>query len=422
MDPHPHWPTTRTLFGGICIALMLAGCGQVGTDAALNRAALTNFPGANMWPSADFGGSHMTGSPSATALAADLKSGQGYLQSAPQQPWADHTLGYEGAVSGPTTSVTTYLAAEAVSGATGTAQVVLYNGDTLVQYGSEHALSASLVSIGETFSGLDLASPRDLRTRIVLHVTNGKGALRVTQAALAVTAGGGSASGVPMPQGNLPGWKQVFADDFSGTSVDASKWGMYSGEPGWPKGGRWDPTHAVVSGGLLTLETYKSDGGVWTSAGMSSAKALQQTYGKYEVRFRAQAGDGVTFAWLLWPVKGWPPEIDFAEDDDGTRLKNAATLHYGASNSQVHRSVTMDLTQWHTLGVEWTKDALSYTLDGAVYATVTGSDVPSQPMVLDLQAAANPCGSSTAGTSCAGSTTPPLVKIDVDWLVAYAPD
>src|SRR6266705_2400712 len=39
-------------------------------------------------------------------------------------------------------------------------------------------------------------------------------------------------SGKPMPVGNIPGWRQVFADDFNGTTLNTSNWYPYSGQPG----------------------------------------------------------------------------------------------------------------------------------------------------------------------------------------------
>ncbi len=35
-----------------------------------------------------------------------------------------------------------------------------------------------------------------------------------------------------MPVGNIPGWRQVFADDFNGTTLNTSNWYPYSGQPG----------------------------------------------------------------------------------------------------------------------------------------------------------------------------------------------
>ena len=73
------------------------------------------------------------------------------------------------------------------------------------------------------------------------------------------------------------------------------------------------------------------------------------------MRFRFDAGTGIAHAILLWPAdNSWPPEVDFSEDNGGNNDKLPATMHYGASNTQIHRYVAVNLTKWHTLGVEWT--------------------------------------------------------------------
>jgi beta-glucanase (GH16 family) len=218
-------------------------------------------------------------------------------------------------------------------------------------------------------------------------------------------------------------WRRVFFDDFR-HGLRPSAWEAYVGEPAGDPGGWWAPSHAVVRRGILRLETYRDRryGGRWVSGGVSSAPALKQTYGKYEVRLRLQPGRGVAFIALLWPATNeWPPEIDFAEDDVGSRRHLTATLHYGPrghANPQIQRTVSADFTRWHVLGVEWTPGHLAYTLDGHVWAKVKSAGVPAQPMVLDLQAQTGTCGDTDA--PCPDRTTPPRVNAEIDWVAAYA--
>jgi len=218
-------------------------------------------------------------------------------------------------------------------------------------------------------------------------------------------------------------WTLVFQDDFNGTDLNPASWGKYSGQPGGDPGGWWDPSHVVVANGLLELQSYQDPlfGNRWVSSGVSSAPALKQTYGKYEVRFRVDAGYGINAVILLWPANElWPPEIDFAENggENSTRDHMTATLHYGASDSQIESTVNGDFTQWHVMGVEWTPGKLVYTLDGQPWSTLTNSNVPSTPMEMDLQSEAGTCGDSWA--PCPDATTPAMVKMQVDWVKAYA--
>ena len=227
----------------------------------------------------------------------------------------------------------------------------------------------------------------------------------------------------PMPTAPSPGWREVFADDFTGRALDLDNWFTYDGQPAGDPGGWFDTTHVALSDGNLVISGYQdpADGGRWVTGGVCSKPALVQTYGKYLVRFRFDAGAGIAHAILLWPANNsWPPEIDFSEDNGADRQTTYATLHYGSSDTQMQHQTSVDLTQWHTLGVEWTSGRIAYTLDGAVWATVTGASVPAVPMVLDIQTQAWSSGTSTweRGTD---STTPAHVNLYVDWVVAYAP-
>jgi beta-glucanase (GH16 family) len=230
-----------------------------------------------------------------------------------------------------------------------------------------------------------------------------------------------SPSGVPMPVGDLPGWKQVFADDFSGRSIDRNHWGPYTGQPGGDPGGWWDPSHIQVHDGILELQSFRDPAfdDRWVSGGLSSAPALRQTYGKYLVRYRMDPGFGVAGILLLWPSdNNWPPEVDFAEDGGGDRSHTTATLHYGSTDEQIQRETTGDFTRWHTIGVEWTPERLDFTLDGSVWTSIT-SHVPDKAMEMDLQTQAGTCGQ--VHTPCPDASTPDHVTMQIDWVVAYRP-
>ena len=229
-----------------------------------------------------------------------------------------------------------------------------------------------------------------------------------------------------MPVGDIPGWHQVFADHFNGTTLNASNWYAYSGQPSGDPDGWWDPSHVIISGCQLTLRGYKGvagRSGVFVTGGIGMTNAHAQTYGKYLVRIRADKGDGISVIALLWPEKNvWPPEIDFDEDGGGNRSHMTATFHCGSSgqdNCLVQRSLSKyDFSRWHTLGVEWTSGKLVYTVDGTMWATVTNSSVPALPMVLDIQSQSLQCSQNT---TCLDSSTPAEVDVQVAWVVAYAP-
>ncbi len=217
-------------------------------------------------------------------------------------------------------------------------------------------------------------------------------------------------------------WRRVLFDNFS-HRLSARRWGTYSGVPGGDPSGLWAASHVVVSKGVLNLESFRDPrfGGRWVSGGVSSAPALSQTYGKYEVRLRMDAGRGVAFVALLWPSGDrWPPEIDFAENGGETNGRDhmTATLHYGGDDSQIQRTVRGDFTRWHVLGVEWTPGSLVYTLDSRPWAVIRTRAVPASPMELDLQAQTGTCGDHFA--PCPDASTPKRVDAQIDWVAAYS--
>jgi beta-glucanase (GH16 family) len=194
-------------------------------------------------------------------------------------------------------------------------------------------------------------------------------------------------------------WTLRFSDDFTGTKIGAD-WALYGwGGPNPPK--CWDPANVVVSGGQVDLKVKKITGcSGFSAAGMCLCPLSIQTYGKYEVRMKAEAGASkITF--LLWGANDWPPEIDFAEfpstGDGADRQHYTQTLHYGSNNTQIHSSNDADMTVWHTVGLEWSPGVINYTLDGAVTDSVT-SHVPSVPMWLGLQTSATKAPTSTIDT------------------------
>ena len=218
-----------------------------------------------------------------------------------------------------------------------------------------------------------------------------------------------------MPVGNLRGWRQVLAQDFTSNRLPRG-WGTYTGRPGGNPNGWWQPSHVAVRGKDLHLVGDWQNGRFVTGGLMST---MARTYGKYEVRFKVSRAPGVAYVLLLWPADEWWPmggEIDFAEDGGGARRTTTATLHYGAGNTQVQRHLHADFTHFQTVGVEWTPGRLVYTLNGRPWATVTNPRVPSRPMCLALQLEA---GHGTSWSPAPSRATPRTVDMVVDWVVAY---
>lgn len=215
-------------------------------------------------------------------------------------------------------------------------------------------------------------------------------------------------------------WKLVFRDDFNGTVLDAARWGAYQGTA--RTGGTWLRSHAQVRGGQLTLRGYQDPaaGGQWVAGGIGNRRGLVQTYGKYRVRMRVDNAYGLSYAVLLYPQSNQsPPEVDFAEGFGRSQQRTKATVHSGTPTARVRTGLTktVDMTKWHTVGVEWSPRKLVFTIDNVGWFTVTGSKVPSVPMVLDIQSQIHGCDQLVWACPRAGG--PSRMNLYVDWVEAY---
>jgi len=216
----------------------------------------------------------------------------------------------------------------------------------------------------------------------------------------------------PMAANALPGYTQTYVNDFTGTSLPPG-WDVFSGIASGDTGSQFGSAHVTVSNGLLSLNTWQDPayGNEWVTGGLCQCETAM-TYGAFFVRSRV-TGPGPTIVELLWPLAGWPPEIDFNETDGttgGTTATNIWALNGG--QNQVHLNV--DMTQWHTWGVVWTPTSLLYTVDGKVWGRFNvAAEIPHQPLTLHLQ----------QQTWCTSNYACPTVaqSAQVDWIVEYSP-
>ncbi len=237
-------------------------------------------------------------------------------------------------------------------------------------------------------------------------------------------------SGEPMPVGDLPGWRQIFADDFT-TNVPlgqfpaavSDRWGAY--QDGWKDTtghGTYMPSKVLsVSGGLLNF-TIHTEGGVhmvsapYPRINGPSSKGFGQLYGRYAVRFRADPLRLYKTAWLLWPdSEKWPGdgEIDFPEGDLDGQI--SAFMHRkGATSGSDQDEYRTDATYptWHTAVIEWRPSSLTFILDGRVIGHSTNR-VPDTPMHWVLQTETALTDESPDDTTAG--------NVQVDWVAVYQP-
>jgi hypothetical protein len=206
-----------------------------------------------------------------------------------------------------------------------------------------------------------------------------------------------SPSGLSVPLGDLPGWRQAYAEDFDVPAATGSFPGAAYGEhwdayqDGWKdtsKNGTYLPSKVLsVHDGVLDYSIRTEDG-----LHLVSAPVLKdtwgQTYGRYSVRFRADSLPGYKTAWLLWPdSERWPDdgEIDFPEGDLAPGGTIGAFAHHAcAAGGQDAFASSTTFTSWHTATTEWLPGRVTFLLDGAVLGVSTHA-VPATAMHWVLQ-------------------------------------
>lgn len=254
-------------------------------------------------------------------------------------------------------------------------------------------------------------------------------------------AGGGSTEA--MPVGDLPGWKQLFADDFTtaipvGAFSDCnhnadkptaycgglapygnykSLWWAYpngwndtaksgaDGNGGAPFGGVYHPEDTVsISDGAMHIKMFRpAAGGDNHVAAVVPIPCMAHQYGRYVERFKVvQADPGFKSAHLFY-TGGY--EIDYPENDYNQTI--SAYTHPGGANF----SSKVTWTDWHTTAIEWTASSVSFFMDGKLVGTTTNK-VPNVPMSWILQNE-----SSILGPYASPGAT---AQLDIDWVTCYA--
>jgi hypothetical protein len=249
----------------------------------------------------------------------------------------------------------------------------------------------------------------------------------------ALTPTAADPSGEPMPKGNLPGWHQVFADNFDQTvPVGQFPGAVYQtwsrtyrdGLKDTSKLGTYEPTKVVSIGhGVMNIHVHTHDGVHMVAAVLPSIPGAQGTgggllYGRYSMRFRTTPSSGYKLAVLLWPdSEDWPTdgEIDFPELVHLNAPILAYMHHQGATTQgdQVAFISTASPQQWHTTTLTWLPTGATFQVDGQVIGTAYAR-IPNTPMHMIIQ----------AETAIGGPVPTPTeaADIQIDWLTIYTPD
>ena len=242
------------------------------------------------------------------------------------------------------------------------------------------------------------------------------------------------------PVGQSGTWNTIFHDDFNGNALDTTKWttcyfnfkvGDNSCDHDQGEMELYQPDNVSVSNGVLTLsaqkqtvnasngQTYNYTSGMITTGpttANSNDTRFSFTYGYMEMRAKVPGGQGLWPAfWTLPADLNWPPEIDVFEIIGGS--PNVINMHYhypngtdnGGDNGKEWTGPDFS-AGWHTFGVDWEPNAITWCVDGVERSTYTDiNNITSKPMFLLANLAV---GGSWPGSPDASTQFPALYQID----------
>jgi hypothetical protein len=239
-----------------------------------------------------------------------------------------------------------------------------------------------------------------------------------------------------LPVGDLPGWKQIFTEDFTSGDVPiggfpgplyAAKWSSNyidgtpdtAGQIYKSKSGYYPSKVLSIHDGVLDMYLHSEKG---VSMGAAPApKVVEnqprpfngQLYGRYSVRFKAEAPSGFKTAWLLWPDSGkWPldGEIDFPEGDLSGNF--FAAMHGAEPSGSVIDvfETGSSYSAWHIATTEWSPGRVEFFLDGRSVG-VSKTAIPNKSMHYLLQTES--CLPTCPLTGVSG-------HVYIDWVAIWA--
>jgi beta-glucanase (GH16 family) len=193
--------------------------------------------------------------------------------------------------------------------------------------------------------------------------------------------------------GVCSGDQLVWADEFSGPSIDTNHWAFDVGTgppyPGWGNSELEYYTsrsqNAYVNNGILHIVALREsyNGSSYTSAKLKTRNLFTKKYGRFEFRARLPGGQGYwpTF-WLVpqdsvyggWAASG---EIDIMENRGSNPTNILGTIHFGGPYpNNTHSSGPSfnfpsgdSVTNFHVYALEWSTNSIRWYVDNQLYET-----------------------------------------------------
>lgn len=240
--------------------------------------------------------------------------------------------------------------------------------------------------------------------------------------------------GATVYKSNWVPWQCTFADDFSTSRLDPTKWSvpttflsgdassLYSCTPD-------DPRVVSQSNGALHLTMLNVATPVqcnssllptsWIGGSVTTAGHFSQTYGRFEARIRAQAGVTGGFNENFWmfpddryTVWNWPAtgEIDVSQQFSWYPTNEYPEAHYGDGTQVLGTTYQQCAAQrgvWNTYDLIWTPTSLTFQVNGQTCFVNTSADAAfTNPFIINL----------TEALWVANSTTQGSATMDVDYV------
>ncbi|HVM66152.1 MAG TPA: glycoside hydrolase family 16 protein, partial [Acidimicrobiales bacterium] len=234
----------------------------------------------------------------------------------------------------------------------------------------------------------------------------------------------------------------IFYDDFTGSSLDSSKWTAVSRQGDYTNNEDvcYSPSQVTVSGGYLTITSlYQTTSCGDSTHGSANHSVLSGfiytpnftfTYGTVEVKGTLGAGANGPWPtiWLLghncqsgldlnaesgtscnWDLPG-SDEIDMAEFM-GTATGDDQSIHTNGHDVAQTTTVSDASANTHIYQLVWQPGMITWKVDGTVTYTVSQSWVPSTPMFLIIDSAAGGQGGTPRSSAYPKRTVIDYVKI-----------
>lgn len=179
-----------------------------------------------------------------------------------------------------------------------------------------------------------------------------------------------------------------------------------------------------IHNGVLTIKATPASSSVktatgygYTSGALTTQGEFSQKYGYFEMRAQVPEGKGLWPAfWLLNDNQDWPPELDVMEIiGSETSVLHQSVHSDGPDSTKVTYAKENLSNAFHTYGMDWTKDKITFYLDGKATGSVTTpSDLHSSMyLVLNLAVGGTWPGSPNASTNWANA------KYNIDYVRVY---